>query len=156
VTNDQLADDHNERLALSSGLQLARDVRMLTAVGAWVDEDEGGGDVEFGFALREFLFERAFADVTAFGTRGRYLTSLGGRASIGRFTASGRWAFDYEFSQNRMDGFSSANDDLPQHRLRFSRDHAWSAWNLSWRLEALVYDDENALTLGLYLQRSHY
>ena len=73
-----------------------------------------------------------------------------------RSWAGGRWAVSYEFSQNRLDGFSSANDDLPQHRLRFSRDHVWNDWNLSWRLEGLVYDDENAITVGLYLQRTHY
>lgn len=156
VDDAQLADDHSERLGLTSRLQLARDLRMLTGVGGWIDEDEGGGDAEFGFELRDFLVERGFADVQGFVTRGRFQTSAGGRFSTGRFSANGRWALDYEFSQNRLDGFSSANNDLPQHRVRFSRDHAWKAWGFSWRLEGLVYDDENALTVGLYLQRSHY
>jgi hypothetical protein len=156
VDDAQLADDHSERLALTSRLQLARDVRLLTGIGGWLDEDEEGGDAEFGFELADFVVERGFADVLGFVTRGRFQTSAGGRLSTGRYTENGRWALDYEFSQNRLDGFSSANDDLPQHRVRLSRDHAWQAWNLSWRLEGLVYDDENALTVGLYLQRSHY
>lgn len=156
VEDAQLADDHNERLALTSRVAVARDVRLLTSLGGWVDEDEEGGDAEFGFELSDFMVARGFADVLGFVTRGRFETSLGGRLSAGRFTDNGRWAVDYEFSQNRLDGFSSANDDLPQHRLRFSRDHGWKAWNLSWRLEGLLYDDENALTVGLYLQRSHY
>lgn len=156
VDDAQLADDHAERIALTSGVQVSREVRMLTGLGGWVDEDEEGGDAEFGFELSDFLSERGFADVVGFVTRGRFQTSLGGRLSAGRYTGSGRWAFDYEFSQNRLDGFSSANDDLPQHRLRFSSDHAWGAWDLSWRIEGLVYDDEEAVTLGLYLQRSHY
>jgi hypothetical protein len=156
VEDDQLDDDHSERLALTSRVQLARDLRLLTGVGGWVDEDEEGGDAEFGFELADFVVERGFAHVLGFATRGRFETALGGRLSAGRFAENGRWAFDYELSQNRLDGFSSANDDLPQHRLRFSRDHAFGAWNLAWRLEGLLYDDENALTLGLYLQRSHY
>ncbi len=156
VEDAQLADDHNERLGLTSRVALTRDVRLLTGLGGWVDQDEQGGDAEFGFELSDFVVERGFADVLGFVTRGRFETSLGGRLSAGRFTANGRWAIDYELFQNRLDGFSAANDDLPQHRLRFSRDHGWKAWNLSWRLEALLYDDENALTVGLYLQRSHY
>ena len=85
------------------------------------------------------------------------ISELGGRASLGFATSGGaRLALDYEFTQNRLDGFSSANDDLPQHRLRLHGDHSWNAWDVSWRLEAVAYDDENALTLGLYLQRTHY
>lgn len=155
VEDAQLADDHSERLALTSGVQLTRETRLLTGLGGWIDEDDEGGDAEFGFAFRDFLFERAFMEVLAFATRGSTVTELGGRFSAGRYVADGRWALDYEFTQNRLDGFSSDNDDLPQHRLRFSRDHAWGSWDLSWRLEGLTYDDENALTLGLYLQRSH-
>lgn len=156
VDDGQLADDHHERLAVTSRLQLGRDTRLLTSLGGWVDEDEGGGDAEFGFLLRDFLFDQGFADIVGFGTKGRFETSLGGRLSTGRYLESGRWAVDYEFSQNRLDGFTSANDDLPQHRLRFSRDHSWNDWDLSWRIEGLLYDDENALTVGLYLQRTHY
>lgn len=155
VDDAQLADDHHERLALTSRLQLGPDTRLLTSLGGWVDEDEGGGDAEFGFSLRNFLFDQGFADIVGFGTKGRFQTSLGGRLSTGRYLASGRWALDYEFSQNRLDGFTSANDDLPQHRLRFSRDHSWNDWDLSWRIEGLLYDDENALSVGLYLQRTH-
>jgi hypothetical protein len=111
--------------------------------------------VEFGFALQDFLAPRGFADLVAYGASGRFQKTLGARLSAGSFTEHGRWAVDYDFAQNRLDGFSSANDDLPQHRLRFSRDHRWHAWSLSWRLEGLLYDDEHALTLGLALQRSY-
>ncbi len=151
-----LGDNHSERLALTSHLQVARDLRLLTGLGGWVDQEEEGGDAEFGVELADFLVERGFADVHGFVTRGRFETSVGGRLSAGRFAENGRWAIDYELSENRLDGFSSANDDLPQHRLRFSRDHAWMDWNLSWRIEGLVYDDEHAVTVGLYLQRTHY
>jgi hypothetical protein len=157
VTDDQLADDHNERVSLASGLQLNDAVCLRTAVGAWVDQDDRGGDAELGFALHDFVFPGAFAEVAAFATRGSFLAELGARGSVGTATAGGgRLALDYEFTQNRLDGFSSANDDLPEHRLRLHGDHAWNSWNVSWRLEALVYDDENALTLGLYLQRTTY
>ena len=155
VDDAQLADDHNERLALTSRVQITHDVGLRTGLGGWIDEDEEGGDAEGGFELSNFVSERGFADVLAFVTRGRFETSVGARASAGCYTEGGRWALDYEFSQNRLDGFTAANDDLPQHRLRFSLDHGWGSWSLSWRLEGLVYDDEGALTVGLYLQRNY-
>jgi len=155
VTDDQLADDHSERLALRSRLQLSEDVRMLTGVGGWIDEDDQGGDAEFGFALDDVLGEAVFVDVRGFVTGGSFVTSLGARASFGRFTGGGSWALDYEFSQNRIAGFSSDNDDLPQHRLvlRSERRDVFG-WDLSLRLEGLLYDDETAGTLAFYLQRS--
>jgi hypothetical protein len=155
VDDDQLDDDHSERLALTSRWQMTNETRLLTRVGVWVDEDEEGGDAELGLDLREVWGGRDFTDVSAFGSRGRFSKSVGARLTFGRFLDNGRWALAYELAQNRLDGFNSNNDDLPQHRLRFSRDHTLGAWDLSWRLEGLVYDDENALQFGLYLQRSH-
>ena len=156
VEDAQLADDHYERVALTSRLQTSPELQLLTGIGGWIDEDEEGGDLELGLALDEFLVEGGFAEVTGLATVGRYQTTVGGRLSAGIDAASGRYGLDYEFTQNRLDGFTSANDDLPQHRLRLRADHGWGGWDLSWRIEGLVYDDENALTVGLYLQRSHY
>lgn len=155
VTDDQLADDHSERLALRSRLALTEGLDVLTGVGGWIDEDDEGGDAEFGFAFDDFAGESSFADVRGFVTGGRYVTSLGARASFGRFTSRGSWSLDYEFAQNRIAGFSSDNDDLPQHRFGLRADRRdVLGWLLSVRLEALLYDDEAAGTLSLYLQRS--
>jgi hypothetical protein len=156
VEDAQLADDHSERVALTSRWQITPVLELLSGIGGWIDEDEEGGDLELGLAKDGFLTERGFTAVTALATRGRYQTTIGARVSAGTTAANGTWAVDYEFTQNRLDGFSSANDDLPQHRLRLRADHAWRGWDLSWRIEGLVYDDENAVTVGLYLQRSHY
>jgi hypothetical protein len=156
VADAQIADDHNERLALTSRAQVTRDTRVLTTLGVWTDEDDDGGDAELGFDVRDLFGERSFFDVSALGTKGSFTNTLGTRMSVGSFLADGRWALDYEFTQNRIDGFGADNDDLPQHRLRLSRDYAWNAWDLSWRIEGLAYDDEYAVQLGLYLQRSHY
>ena len=155
VTDDQLADDHHERLALRSRLRLARNLRLQSGLGGWVDEDDQGGDVELGFLFDEFVSASSFADVRAFATGGRYVTSLGARATLGCFTGGGTWALDYEFTQNRVAGFSADNDDLPQHRLRLRADRRdFLGWDLSLRLEGVLYDEEAAGTLGVYLQRS--
>lgn len=155
VTDDQLADDHSERAALRGRLHLSRAVSVLGGFGGWLDEDDEGGDVEAGLAFGDFLGASTFADVRAFATAGRYSTSLGARASFGRFTAGGSWALDYEFSQNRIAGFAANNDDLPQHRLGLRAERrAFLGCDLSLRLEGLFYDDEAAGSLGIFLQRS--
>jgi len=153
VDANQLADDHSERLAMTGRTQLTRSTHLVSGAGVWVDEDDNGGDLQLGLGTRDVLFENGFVDVLALGTRGRFQTTLGARISAGLRLESGTLALDYELTHNRLDGFSSTNNDLPQHRVRLHHDHAWGSWNLSWRLEGLLYDDENAISLGLYLQR---
>lgn len=155
VTDDQLADDHSERAALRGRLRLSSRVEVLGGFGAWLDEDDEGGDVEAGFAFDDFLGNSSFADVRAYATSGLYSTSFGARASFGRFSATGSWSLEYDFSQNRIAGFSADNDDLPQHRIGLRAERrSFLGWDLSLRLDGLLYDDESAGSLGIYLQRS--
>jgi len=155
VADTQLADDHNERLALSAFKQLGLDAHLRGGVGGWVDEDEDGFDGELAFGVQDWLIERGLFELTGFGTRGRYTTSLGGRVSLGAYTEGGRWTVDYELAQHHFDGFSDDNDDLPQHRLRLGGDWNGSdGWSVSAHLDAGLWDDENSLGLSIYLQRS--
>lgn len=154
VTDAQLADDHNDRLALTGRQRLARRTRLYGTVGGWVDEDEGGGDLELGLDVEDLLIDRSLIDLSVFGTRGRFTTSLGGRLGLGVYTTNGHWGVDYELADHHFDGFSSQNDDLPQHRLRASRDVYTAGWNFSAHLDAVLWDTENAITAGFYLQRS--
>jgi hypothetical protein len=155
VTDDQLADDHSERLALRSRLALGRSLRLVSGLGGWVDEDDRGGDAEIGFLFDRFLGEAGFADLRAFATGGRFVTSLGARASFGRFTRGGTFALDYEFAQDRIAGFAANNDDLPQHRVALRAERrSFLGWDLALRLEGVLYDDEVAGTAAVYLQRS--
>ncbi len=155
VTEEQLADDHSDRLAFTGRLRLARRTRVYTTVGGWTDEDEDGGDAELGVDVEDLLADRTLIDLSAFGSRGRYTTSIGARLGFAYYTGSGRWQLDYEFSKNQFDGFSSANNELPQHRVRGSRDVSTaSGWDFSAYAEVDVWDSENAVMLGFYLQRS--
>ena len=156
VTEDQLDDDHAERLSLRNALQLTDETRVLTGVGGWVDEDDEGGDAEIGISLDGFPGERGTLDLVAFATQGRFTRTVGGRAGIGQRDETGFWGLDYEFGGHRLIGFSSANDDLPQHKVRLHKDwfDLWR-WSVSARLEGVLYDDEHAVLVGFYIERSY-
>lgn len=155
VTDDQLADDHSERLALDGRVQKTRDSGLSAGVGGWVDEDDHGGDAELGFDVQNFAFARGILDVDSFVSKGLYTTSVGGRVSLGARTELGHWDVGYEFAQHRFEGFSSNNDDLPQHRVRASQEcHFSSGWSLSGYVESQFWDDEQAFAVGFYLQKS--
>lgn len=156
VLDAQVGDDHAERLALRGVLPLTAEADLRTTVGGFCDEDESGGDAEVILSMQEFLFDHAFCDVGAFGVSGRFSNTIGTRLTLGCYQDDGRFAVDYFFEQNRLDGFTAANDDLPQHRLRIGRDwHTRSGWDLSARLEGLFYDQETAVLVSLFLQRSY-
>jgi hypothetical protein len=155
VTAAQLADDHNERASLQTRLGLSRTVRTHALVGGWVDQDDAGRDVQGGFEFDETFFDRTVIDVTGFASDAKFVTLVGARASIQRRLDEGRLGVMYEISNARFDGFSNANDDLPQHRVRFSTEHFFaSGWSFASHLDGLLWDNEHSLVLGFYLQKS--
>lgn len=155
VTDEQLADDHNDRIAFSGTKRLARRTRLYTTIGGWSDEDEDGGDGEFGIGVDDLIMDQSQVDISVFGSRARYTSTFGTRAGFDVYTRGGRWAFDYEFAKNQLDGFAADNDDLPQHRARITRDVSTdSGWDFSAYVEGQFWDSEAAALLGVYLQRS--
>lgn len=154
VAQAQLADDRYDRASMTARQRFA-DVGLREEVGVWNDEDEGGADGELTFELYDALFDGSRIEASGFGTQGRYTTLAGWRASIGGRGARVGWTAAYEFVLNEAQGFSSNNDELPQHRASGSFD--WdtaSGWNLSLNAAVLTYDEETGYTAGLYLQRS--
>jgi hypothetical protein len=155
VLAEQLADDHSDRLALSGWRRLGQRKRMHAALGAWIDEDESGGDAELGLELEDWLQERSRAGATLFSTLGEFSTVHGARLTYGRYVAAGRWDAMYEVGFHEQAGFTEAVDDVLQHRLRGSREfHSASGWDLSLYAEGRIWEDEGSAILGLYLQRS--
>ncbi|MBI5361776.1 MAG: hypothetical protein HZA53_01270 [Planctomycetes bacterium] len=155
VTDAQLANDHVERVALRGTKPLARTWRANVDLGAWIDEDDDGADGELGFVFDDVLVEGGGLELAGFADKGRFTSSVGGRCSIGRTRGASGWHLDYEFARHLFEGFGSANNELPQHRLRASWDWSTaSGWSCSAHVEGQVFDDETGYTAGFYLQRS--
>ncbi|HTF86944.1 MAG TPA: hypothetical protein VK843_00950 [Planctomycetota bacterium] len=155
VTAAQLADDHNDRVSCQGRLRVANPVRIHGLVAAWADQDDSGGDGEGGFEVENFFFPRLWVDFTGFTTQAKFVELLGARATFAYALERGRLSLEYELSNSRFDGFSGGNNDLPQHRLRLEADHYFvSGWSLAAHLDGLVWDNENSINLGFYLQKS--
>ncbi len=155
VTAQQLADDHSDRAALYGRQALSRSVAIFGQTGAWKDQADDGGDAEGGFDVDNLLFSGSHAEVAGFGTDGRFVRTLGWRASLGATTERTAWSLGYEFTLNRIDGFQSNNNDIPQHRARASWEmHGEPGWTFSTYADVLLYDTETAVITGIMLQRS--
>ena len=155
VLFDQLAGDHYDRVALRGERPLSSDRRGRAEAGAWIDEDDAGGDLELGLGLDEVLFERGRADLSLFGTLGRFLWLAGLRASIGQVGPSGSWELFYEIATSHQDDFSSDLDDLLQQRLGVRQNFASiDGWNLSLHAAGTLWDEDYGVQVGLFLVRS--
>ena len=155
VLGAQLENDHRDRLAVEVRAPLSRELRASARLGGWTDEDDDGFDAQLGTELRDALLDGLLVDLRAFLSNGQFSSEIGGRALLGLADAHGTWTLEYELSNQHINGFTSANDDLPQHRVRFGRMHSTdSGWSLSAHVEGMFWDREDALALGLYLQRS--
>lgn len=155
ITPTTLSDGRYDRLSGNGWRWLGKDQRLHAEVGGWIDEQDEGGDAQLGIELREVLFRRSRADLTAFGSLGRFGEAVGGRASFGRSVDNGYWELFYEFSLQTQDGFTGDFGDIYQHRLRASRDFDFAhAWRLSLYADGVLWDEHGAVSLGFFLQKS--
>ncbi|HED66379.1 MAG TPA: hypothetical protein ENJ09_12600 [Planctomycetes bacterium] len=156
VEPGQLARDRYDRVSARGWTRARKDRRLHGEVGLWDDEDEAGGDLEAGIEFPGLFTPRSRTDLTAFATSGRFTTSGGGRVTYSVEDEEGRYDLFYEWSVHRADGFSSAVDDFVQHRLRGSRSiYSLSGFDVYFDVDALLYDDEAALSIGLRLEQSY-
>ncbi|MBK7644276.1 MAG: hypothetical protein IPJ19_14740 [Planctomycetes bacterium] len=155
VDATQLANSHVERVMLRARQSTDHHFWLREELGAWTDQDDQGGDAEAGLEMDHVLFDGGRARIAGFVTQGSTSTLWGGRFAIGRQLENGSWELGYELEQYDLTGFSAANDQIPQHRVRLSRDfHSASGWSFSAHAEWLHYAEEDAISAGIYLSRS--
>lgn len=150
-----LADAGVDRLSAFVRNPITRTISTRIEIGWWQDEDDTGADGEVAVQLADFAVDRAVLEVAGFGNDAQFSDGLGVRVSWRRWLETTGWSLDYEMANNNIVGFSSQNDDLPQHSVRGQWD--WcsaSRWTLSSSLQASFWDDEYSLIARLLLQRS--
>ena len=155
LLDDELQDNHYDRLAVSGWAWTGEDTRVRAELGGFNDEDGFGGDVELGLETTDLFQEQSRSHIAVFATAGQFENLVGTRLGYGRYLENGRWDVFYEFGAHHLEGFSSNFDDLNQHRLRASRDFRFGAgWNLALYAEGRAWDEELSGSLGFYLQKS--
>ena len=155
VTVEELANAHSDRAAVTMGQRLSKNFGVFASGGAWVDQEDVGGDGEVGMDIEEFAFKGSRLEFAGFGTQGRFSTTLGGRAGLGGTTSNGSWLVGYEFTYDDITGFAADNNSLPQNRIRANWDlNTASRWSISVHADLLLFDTETSYAAGLFLQRS--
>lgn len=155
VLAQQLANNHNERLSTNGWIWTQRDRRFFGELGAWVDQDDVGGDAELGVEQHNLFVEDSQTRASLFGVDGKFSTLYGMRLKYGIQATSSRWDVTYEYAQSDQVGFTSDNNTIEQHRLVASTDYqSSSGWSISLQGGATLWTGETAWAAGLYIQRS--
>lgn len=153
---DALADDRRDRLAWSGWWPLGQGLLLGTEVGVWNDEDETGGDLEVGLDIVDVLAERDTLGLLAFGADGAFSAIVGGRVTyalpVGEHSAL---ELAYELANSDQYGFQDDNDDILMHWVHAGWNrYTVTGWDLSLNLDTRIWDEEFALSAGIYLTRS--
>jgi hypothetical protein len=150
----QVADSHYDRLTYSAWyVQHDRD-RLHGQLGVFQDQDDEGGNIEFGIEMTDFWVRSSTTDVTVFGTAANHETDAGLRVQHGRSFDGGRWDALYEVARHHYRSIADDRDDLYQHRLRYSRTFSSASnWHSTLYAEGRLWDEESSFSVGFYLQR---
>lgn len=157
----QIQDAHVDRLGgtlskwTDGGAAQRLAKRLYLRAGGWADEDDSGGDAEFGVDFHDVFADDARLDLAVFTSAAKFSSLVGARVRYGRFGPKRSWSVQYEIRQNDVTGFESNADDLYQHRARGSYElFRASGLSASFSGEVQFQDREEQLFLGLFLQRS--
>lgn len=148
-------DAHVDRASVFARTDLSPRTRVRAEAGIWSDEEDSGGNAEAGVELSELLFEGSLLGLAAFGVNGQFSDAIGGRGYLRDWGPSGGWSLEYELANNDLVGFTSQNDDLPQHRIRVQWDHvSIEGWSVRLSLDTQLWDSEHSLLGSLHVNRS--
>lgn len=130
-------------------------LRAFGRAGAWLDEEDSGGDGEMGLQLYDVFMPGGRLDVSGFTSSGKFTSLVGGRVRFGHYGPKRSWSALYEIRLNDITGFNNNTDDQTQHRVRGSYEfYRASGLSASFSAEAQFQDLEDQVFLGFFLQRT--
>lgn len=148
-------DPFSQRTSLRLWRELSREVRLTGRGDLWRNDQDNGAGAELRVDWRELLWESGRVSARIFANDGQYSSIEGLGLDIDRSGTSGRWALGYEISNSTQDDFQGTQQELLRHALRASWDtRLGESWSLSVYADQIFGDNQDALTLGVYLQQS--
>ncbi|RMH03254.1 MAG: hypothetical protein D6702_06460 [Planctomycetota bacterium] len=153
VTLSQLADNQTDRVDLSAWRRLTPDLRLSAGLDHWSDEDGSGGGGRLRADWRDPLFAGGDLGLTLAFNQGQFHEVASARLDADWETSLGAWRLAWETARQKQIDFVGSQETLLQHLFQLSWDLAGaSGWASSAYLEQRLGDEQDSLTLGLYLQ----
>lgn len=155
VNSELILDNRLSRGGLNGWLQLTDKIRVSGRISAWDDQDDSGGEGELSIDLRDLLYDQGSVSATIFNTQGAYSDGLGGRLRATKNLDRSLVSLSWDSSNYEQKKFSGSQRNLLQNSLRAAWDFGiGSDWNFSVFGERRFGDEQDAISLGLFLRRS--
>lgn len=155
IAFDKLDNNQYDRLAFDAWTPLGKSTRLQGHLSGWNDEDDEGASVDVGLQFDDALMKDGRLQLSAFGTLADFVSSAGGRVSLGQYHGATHWNVLYDFGHHHAVGFPDDRNDLIQHRVRVSTGmQLSSSVDLSLHGEVRFWDDDISWTTGFFIQKS--
>ena len=154
VTAAEIADVEVTRGSVYAWREVAEDVEVRGRVDAWEDQEDSGGRVELGTTVRDWAFDDGSVELAVFQDENKFSSGPGLRLGAQKSTGAGWLRLVYETARTENTGFVGTQETLVRDLVRASWDTTLgSVWDLSLNVERRGGDVEDALSVGLYIQR---
>jgi hypothetical protein len=153
-TTTTIRDGEVRRLNISGWRDVSKDTRLSARLDPWSDQDDSGLGGEVRAARRNWLWERGEVWGSLFGMDGKTTTVTGLRLGASRWTAAGSLSLAYELARNETDDVTGPFESLWQQNVRTNWDFALGAdWSCALRADVYFGDEQDATSIGVWLQR---
>ncbi|MFT7664121.1 MAG: hypothetical protein ACI87A_002351, partial [Planctomycetota bacterium] len=154
VDAGELLNGESSRFWIDGWKPTSKRTQVTGRIGTWSDEVESGGNAEVGFEIDDWVLDRSHATFALFGSNGRFSNAVGARFAYSLYTEAGSWDLFSELSLREQDDFSSSISDLPLAKLRLARSQQTrSGWDLRFYVQALSWQEDEAISIGVFGQR---
>ena len=154
ITANELNDSELTRLYLHGWRKLSKDVRLSARTNTWTDEDDSGSGGELRLGWRDLLIRDGEMGFEVFVNDGSFSSVVGGRVTATKATGENYWNLAWEVAEYQQNGFAGSQENLLQQDLRLGWDRYFqSGWNVSVSADQRFGDEQNALSLGFFVQR---
>ena len=154
LTAGELVDSELTRLYVHGWRALSKDVRLSGRADTWTDEDDSGAGGELRLGWRDLLIRDGELGFEIFSNDGAFSSATGGRVTATKASGRNYWNLSWEIAEYRQSGFAGSQENLLQQDVRLGWDRTFeSGWNVSVSADQRFGDEQNALSLGFFLQR---
>jgi hypothetical protein len=150
LTLETLQRGQLDRVSLGAWRDLTKRVRLNGRVDQWSSQDDNGGGGEVRVSWRDLLAENSELSAGAFTSDGQFLEVLGARLGWRKWSGYGAWFATFEIAEQDL----GAQTALDVQAWRVGWDGVVGQhWDLSLQADLRTGDEQDALTLGFFLQR---
>jgi hypothetical protein len=150
LTLETLSKGQLDRVSIGAWQDLTSRVRLNGRIDQWDSQEGSGGGGEVRVSWRDLIVESSEISAGAFTSEGQFVEVLGARVGWRKWGPYGSWFTTFEVAEQEL----GASEAFDVQAWRVGWDGMLGKyWDLSLQADLRTGDEQDALTLGFFLQR---